>query len=209
VPAQRHGRHPTSPPVGTDPARLRALRTVGRRVTAGAIRFGDRTAIVDEVGELTYKQLDERSNAIANCWREDGLEPGEGVAILVRNHRGFFDAVFAAAKCGARVVLLNTSFAGPQIREVAEREGTDLLVYDDEYAEALAGIDDPPRGRYRAWTDAEGDDTLEALVARQSQQSAQRRAPRRRSRSSPAAPPAARRARRVLSPGRSACSAAC
>jgi len=139
---------------------------LGGAVTAGAIRFGDRTAIVDEVGELTYKQLDERSNAIANCWREDGLEPGEGVAILVRNHRGFFDAVFAAAKCGARVVLLNTSFAGPQIREVAEREGTDLLVYDDEYAEALAGIDDPPRGRYRAWTDEEADDTLEALVKR-------------------------------------------
>jgi fatty-acyl-CoA synthase len=139
---------------------------LGGAVTAGAIRFGDRTAIVDEVGELTYKQLDERSNAIANCWREDGLEPGEGVAILIRNHRGFFDAMFAAAKCGARVVLLNTSFAGPQIREVAEREGTDLLVYDDEYAEALAGIDDPPRGRYRAWTDEEGDDTLEALVKR-------------------------------------------
>ena len=139
---------------------------LGGAVTAGAIRFGDRTAIVDERGELTYKQLDERSNAIANSWREDGLEPGEGVAILARNHRGFFDAVFAAAKCGARVILLNTSFAGPQIREVAEREGTDLLVCDDEYAEALEGIDDPPRGRYRAWADEEGDDTLEALVAR-------------------------------------------
>jgi fatty-acyl-CoA synthase len=139
---------------------------LGGAVTAGAVRFGDRTAIIDERGELTYKELDERSNAIANCWRDDGLEPGEGVAILVRNHRGFFDAVFAAAKCGARVILLNTSFAGPQIREVAEREGTDLLVYDEEYGEALAGIDDPPRGRYRAWADSEGDDTLDALVKR-------------------------------------------
>jgi fatty-acyl-CoA synthase len=139
---------------------------LGGAVTAGAVRFGDRVAIVDDLGELTYKELDERSNAIANCWREDGLEPGEGVALLIRNHRGFFDALFAASKCGARVVLLNTSFAGPQIREVAEREGTDLLVHDDEYAEALEGIDEPPRGRYRAWTDTDGDDTLEALVKR-------------------------------------------
>jgi fatty-acyl-CoA synthase len=139
---------------------------LGGAVTAGAVRFGDRVAIVDDIGELTYKQLDERSNAIANCWREDGLKPGEGVALLIRNHRGFFDALFAASKCGARVVLLNTSFAGPQIREVAEREGTDLLVHDDEYAEALEGIDEPPRGRYRAWTDTDGDDTLEALVKR-------------------------------------------
>ena len=34
---------------------------------------------------------------------------------------------------------LNTSFAGPQIREVAGREGTDLLVYDDEYAPDARG----------------------------------------------------------------------
>jgi fatty-acyl-CoA synthase len=100
---------------------------------------------------------------------ERGLQPGEGVAILARNHRGFLDAVFAAAKCGARIVLLNTDFAGPQIREVAGREGTDLLVYDDEYAEMLEGVE-CRRGRFRAWTDgttAGGPppDSLEALIA--------------------------------------------
>jgi fatty-acyl-CoA synthase len=133
-------------------------------VAVGAIRHGDHPAVIDERGELSYKQLHERSNALANAWRERGLEPGEGVAILVRNHRGFLEAVFAGAKCGARIVLLNTSFAGPQIREVASREGTDLLVYDDEYAEVLEGIDEPPRRRWRAWAEEPGDDTLEALI---------------------------------------------
>ena len=133
-------------------------------VAVGALRNGDRAAVIDERGELTYEQLHENSNAIANAWRERGFEPGEGVAILARNHRGFLEAVFAAAKCGARIVLLNTSFAGPQIREVAQREGTDLLVYDDEYAEVLEGIEDPPRGRFRAWADEPGDETLDALI---------------------------------------------
>jgi fatty-acyl-CoA synthase len=137
---------------------------LGGAVVAGAIRHGDRVALVDERGKLSYKELDQRTNALANAWRERGLKAGEGVAVLVRNHRGFLEAVFAAAKCGARIVLLNTSFAGPQIREVAEREGTDLLVYDDEYAETLEGIDDPPRGRFRAWADEPGDDTLDALI---------------------------------------------
>jgi fatty-acyl-CoA synthase len=139
---------------------------LGGAITAGSIRHGDRTALIDERGELSYRELDERTNGLANAWREQGLAPGDGVAVLVRNHRGFLEAVFAAAKCGARIVLLNTSFAGPQIREVAGREGTDLLVYDDEYAEMLEGVD-PPRGRWRAWTDEEGepgDDTLEALI---------------------------------------------
>ncbi len=135
-------------------------------IAAGAIRHGDRLAVIDERGELTYKELDERSNALANAWLERGFEPGEGVAILVRNHRGFLEAMFAAAKCGARIILLNTSFAGPQIREVAEREGTDLLVYDDEYAEVL-GDAEPPRGRWRAWTEDDSsseEDTIEGLI---------------------------------------------
>jgi fatty-acyl-CoA synthase len=137
---------------------------LGGAAAAGAIRHGDRTAVIDERGELSYKQLDEHANALANAWHANGLQAGEGVAILARNHRGFLESVFAAAKCGARIVLLNTSFAGPQIREVAEREGTDLLVYDDEYAEALEGIEDPPRGRWRSWAEHPADDTLEALI---------------------------------------------
>jgi fatty-acyl-CoA synthase len=136
-------------------------------VAVGAIRHRDRVALRDELGDVTYKELDERSNALANAWLEHGLRAGDGVAILVRNHRGFLDGVFAAAKCGARIVLLNTSFAGPQIREVAGREGTDLLVYDDEYGQMLEGIE-PPHGRWRAWTDdhtSDADDTIESLIA--------------------------------------------
>jgi len=139
-------------------------------VTIGAIRHGDRIAIRDERGDVTYSELDERTNALANAWRKKGLGPGDGVAILVRNHRGFLEAVFAAAKLGAKIILLNTSFAGPQIREVAEREGTDLLVYDDEYVDVLKGVD-PPHGRWRAWVEDDAqhpehvDDSLETLIA--------------------------------------------
>ncbi len=139
---------------------------LGGAMSAAAIRTGDRVGLIDERGELTFSELEERSNRLANAWREKGLEPGEGVTILARNHRWFVDGVFAAAKCGAKIILLNTDFAAPQIKEVAGREGTDLLVYDDEYADMLEGVD-PSRGRYRAWTDegsAPADDTLEALI---------------------------------------------
>jgi fatty-acyl-CoA synthase len=138
-------------------------------VTIGAIRHGDHVAIRDERGDVSYRELDRRTNALANAWRERGLQAGDGVAILVRNHRGFLEAVFAASKCGAKIILLNTSFAGPQIREVAEREGTDLLVYDDEYSQLLTGVE-PSQGRWRAWVDEDAqhpesvDDSLESLI---------------------------------------------
>ncbi|GAB2635263.1 acyl-CoA synthetase [Nocardia goodfellowii] len=137
---------------------------MGGLVTVAAQRYRDRAAVIDELGAVTFRELDERTTALANAWRARGLRDGEGVAILARNHRGFHYAVFAAAKCGARIVLLNTDFAGPQLREVVTREGADLLVYDDEYAGILGDLT-PLRGRYRAWTDKPGVDTLDNLIA--------------------------------------------
>ncbi|UGT39792.1 acyl-CoA synthetase [Nocardia yamanashiensis] len=144
--------------------------TIAAGLGLSAARYPDRTALIDELGSLTFAELEERSNRLANAWRERGLKPREGVAILARNHRGLLDAVFAAAKCGARIILLNTDFAGPQIRDVATREGTDLLVYDDEYAHMLDEVT-PKRGSYRAWTSEERPDSLEALIAAGSPQS--------------------------------------
>src|SRR5579875_1801484 len=96
---------------------------LGGAVAVAAIRHPDRVAVTDDRGSTTYRELDERVNALANAWRAAGLKPRDGVAIMTRNHQGFFEALFAAAKCGARIVLMNTGFSGPQVHEVAGREG--------------------------------------------------------------------------------------
>ncbi|MFI6043741.1 acyl-CoA synthetase [Nocardia sp. NPDC051321] len=137
---------------------------LGAIPSVAAQRYRDRTALIDELGSLTFRELDDHTSALANAWRARGLRDGEVVAILARNHRGFHYAVFAAAKCGARIVLLNTDFAGPQLREVVAREGADLLVFDEEYREMLGDLA-PPRGRYRAWAEQPGVDTLANLIA--------------------------------------------
>ncbi len=179
--------------VGLEPPRRmgQIARAFGRygllsaTVSVAALRDGDRTAICDERGELSYRELDAQTNALANAWRQQGLKAGDGVAILARNHRGFLQAVFAAAKSGAKIILLNTSFAGPQIREVAQREGTDMLVYDDEYGQMLAGVE-PPLGRWRSFVEDEAElaapDTIQGLI----------------NSTSPARPPKAQRPPRIV-----------
>jgi fatty-acyl-CoA synthase len=131
-----------------------------------ALRHPDDIALIDEHGELTWKELDDRINALASAWRDEGFQAGDGVALLARNHRGLIEALFAAAKLGGKIILMNTGFSGPQIREVSEREGVDLLVYDEEYEQAIGDFT-PRLGRIRAWveTRANADDTLEAQIA--------------------------------------------
>jgi len=146
---------------------LRNFGMLGGAVVAAATRHPDRTAVIDDSGlSVTYRQLDERVNALANAWIRDGLKAGDAVAVLIRNHARFLETVFAAAKCGTRILLMNTGFSGPQIRDVLEREGVDLLVYDEEYEELFGDLT-PPLGRWRAWLDTREDDpdTLAALIA--------------------------------------------
>jgi fatty-acyl-CoA synthase len=139
---------------------------LGGCVAVAAIRHPDRTAVIDDRGEVTYRELEDRVNALANAWLASGLKARDGVAIMTRNHRGFLEAVFAAAKCGARVILMNTGFSAPQVTEVAGREGVDLFVYDEEFEPLMTELE-PRFGRFRAWTDTrrQDSDTLDALIA--------------------------------------------
>jgi acyl-CoA synthetase (AMP-forming)/AMP-acid ligase II len=106
-------------------------------VAAAAIERPDAIAIVDELGELSFRDLHERSNGLARALRADGVEAGDGIAIMCRNHRGFVDATLAAAKIGASVLYMNTGFAAPQFKSVVEREEPSVLIYDEEFAKVL------------------------------------------------------------------------
>jgi fatty-acyl-CoA synthase len=145
---------------------LKRFGMLGGAPVVAAARHPDRTAVIDEGGSITYRELDDRVNALANAWLRDGMQPGDSIAVLIRNHVGFLETVFAAAKCGARILLMNTGFSGPQIREVLDREGADMLVYDEEYEQIFDDLK-PRLGRWRAWleTREEGPDTLAALIA--------------------------------------------
>ena len=95
-----------------------------------------------------------RSNALAHAFERMGIGYGDGVGIMCRNHRGFIEATLAAAKLGASALYLNTMFAGPQLVEVIRREGPKALVYDEEFAGLLDGVDEGVT-RIVAWTDGE------------------------------------------------------
>ena len=140
-------------------------RTPAAGYIASAIRFPNESALIDEVGTLTFAQLHENTNRLANSLADAGIREGDGIAIMARNHRGWVYATVAAAKLGAHALHLNTAFAGPQITEVTEREGPLAVIYDEEFADLIAdaGRD---RKRFIAWhdTDALADQTLDKLI---------------------------------------------
>jgi acyl-CoA synthetase (AMP-forming)/AMP-acid ligase II len=136
--------------------------------TVSATRYPDEVGIVDEAGTLTFRQIHERTNALAHVFAEAGIGPGDGVAIMCRNHRGFVEAVVACSKLGAHALFLNTAFSKPQLTDVLERERPAALVFDQEFTELLGDADVDMR-RFIAWHEPDeesGDDRIEDLVSR-------------------------------------------
>ncbi|QZT61414.1 acyl-CoA ligase FadD12 [Mycolicibacterium austroafricanum] len=143
-----------------------AMRRAGLTATVGfaaaAQRCPDRPAIIDELGTLTWKQLDARCDALAAALQK---HTPRTVAVMCRNHRGFVEALVGANRIGADVLLLNTSFAGPAMAEVIEREGADVMIYDQEFTETVdRALQHGPRvERLPAWVD-DGTPALESVI---------------------------------------------
>src|SRR3954449_1061993 len=144
--------------------------TPAAATAASAARYPNETAIEDELGHLTFHEVQRRSNALANALQDRGVVEGDGIAVRARNHRYFVEATIACAKIGARALYLNTSFAPPQAREVLEREKPKATIYDAEFAKLISHATQGRRTkRFVAWVGDEddpitGDERLEDLV---------------------------------------------
>ncbi|WP_041782403.1 acyl-CoA ligase FadD12 [Mycolicibacterium chubuense] len=137
---------------------------------AAAARCPDRAGLVDELGILTWRQIDRRADALAAALQALPEGQPEVIGLMARNHRGFVDALIAANRIGADVLLLNTSFAGPALAEVVAREGegrTLAVIYDEEFTESVdrALADRPETARIVAWSDTAGEHpTVEDMI---------------------------------------------
>ncbi|MFC9997647.1 acyl-CoA synthetase [Nocardia sp. NPDC127526] len=151
---------------------IRDSRVFGPPATAvrhAARTWPENVAVADERGELTYRELDEGSNAVARGLQRMGITPGTVIGLLARDHRGLLLATVAAGKLGARLALMNTGFAKPQFAQVCERENVKAVLHDSEFVGLLDALP-PELPRVLTWVDEgaelpENATTLDALIA--------------------------------------------
>jgi acyl-CoA synthetase (AMP-forming)/AMP-acid ligase II len=121
-----------------------------------------RTALVDDAGELTFGELDRRTNAIARGLSGLGAREGDRIGVLCRNGRAFVESVIGGAKLGADVLLLNTSFSHSELEAVVERDRPSVLVYDAEFQRIVEQAP-APAGRILGRVEGNGTASLPSL----------------------------------------------
>jgi fatty-acyl-CoA synthase len=114
-----------------------AGRSVAQVLEENAREHPDRVFLVFGDRRLTYRQVENRSAAIAAALHELGVEKGDRIAIDLPNWPEFVLTMFAAARLGAVIVPLNPRYTVPELQYMLRHSEATVVVC----AETFNGVD--------------------------------------------------------------------
>jgi 3-oxocholest-4-en-26-oate---CoA ligase len=92
--------------------------------------FGDRVAVACGDRQVTYRELDERTNRLAHHLAGLGVGPGDRVGLYARNSIEALETLIAACKLRASAVNINYRYVENELRYMLADSDLTALVYD-------------------------------------------------------------------------------
>lgn len=102
-----------------------------------AYSLGDKPAIHDRDGTLTFRELEFRANQAARMLQSFGLKGSDRVALLLRNTHEMIEATLGAQKMGYVACPLNTWAKTKELQVTIESSDAKVLIYDTAHAEQV------------------------------------------------------------------------
>ncbi len=103
-------------------------------------QFCDKTAILHGDRELTFAEVGEASSRLASALTRLGVQKGSRVALLLPNRPELTIVDWALIRAGLVRVPLNPRLAPAEIEYMLKDSGAEVLIYDDECAQAVGKI---------------------------------------------------------------------
>jgi long-chain acyl-CoA synthetase len=101
-------------------------------------RAPDRPAVVFYGRTISYRELREATDRLANALAAHGVKKGDRVALYLLNSPQFIIAYFAALKCGATVTPISPVYTSHEVRHQLNDSGARVLVCQDILYEKIA-----------------------------------------------------------------------
>lgn len=102
----------------------------------------DRLAAVAGDRRLTYRQLDERANRLANALAARGIGPGDHVGMYLYNGAEFLEAVLASFKLRAVPINVNYRYVEDELSFLLKNADCKALLFSHDLAQRVAAVRD-------------------------------------------------------------------
>src|SRR3954469_31123 len=118
---------------------------------------------------VTYRELNDRSNHLAQLFWDAGLRFGDHIAVLMDNRKEFFEPCWAAQRSGLLFTCINTHFNADEVAYIVDDCDAQVLVVSDALRDVAAAlVDKMPRVKVRLAVAApiDGYEPYEDAIAR-------------------------------------------
>ena len=99
-----------------------------------------KTALVLGSQRITYRELEEASNRVANALMRLGLEKGDHVAILMSHTPEWVSNYFGIIKAGGVAVLLSSKLKAPELDSLLRDSDTRILITERTFSQMLSAV---------------------------------------------------------------------
>jgi fatty-acyl-CoA synthase len=106
---------------------------LGETLARVARKYPEKLALVFEGTRLSFADLDDRVNRLANTLSDSGVGKGEKVAVLSYNTHRAVEAYFACHKLGAVVVPVNFRMVEEEVRYILSDSGAYTLLFGEGF----------------------------------------------------------------------------
>ena len=113
---------------------------LGEMLARNARKCPDVEGIIFRDKRVTYRELDERVNRLANALLLKGIKKGDNVGLLMPNSKEMLDIFFATAKMGAVNVPVNIRLSPPEIAYILDNAGVRTLFFRENFIETVEKI---------------------------------------------------------------------
>lgn len=106
-----------------------------------AERTPEKSALIFDDGDVvvTYAELDATSNQVAHFLRDDlGLEPGDGIVVMIENRAEFGALWWAAMRSGYYFTPVNWHLTASEVAYILQDSGAKVLFYSSALAEVVS-----------------------------------------------------------------------
>ncbi|WP_433681305.1 acyl-CoA synthetase [Nocardia sp. CA-119907] len=100
----------------------------------------DRVALADDGREVTYAQLEERANKLANYLLQQGVQPGDKVGIYSRNTIEAVEAMVAVFKARAVMINVNFRYVENELQYIFDNSDMVALIHERRYSDRVTGV---------------------------------------------------------------------
>lgn len=106
-----------------------------------ALLYPDKTAIVYQDQEITYRDLDQRSNQIANLLLSHGIKEGKYVPIWLDRSLEWVVAVLGVIKTGAAYVPIDPAYPAKRVEFILSDTAADIILTNQNLETLLSGTE--------------------------------------------------------------------